>query len=208
MTSTEYNKILHDLHYEKACAVFKESCYREADFLRLNDFIVGIEVVPFTFRHYLLLDFKQSPFLGKQSEINEIKILDFLWLVSTEYVEKNKEKYQAFFDKHKAINYVEAYEGILSYLEEHLLDVDREGSTDKKNQQAPFFAWPAIIIDELAFQYGWTVEYILSLPVAQVFQLSRVIQCRLGLSKSFTNYLTDKVQSKIVQHITNKGKLE
>lgn len=208
MTTAEYNKILNDLHYQKACAVYKESCYREAAFLRLNDFICGIEVVPFTFKHYLLLDFKNSPFLGKQSDIDEKKILDFLWMVSTDFVEKNKDKYQAFVTKHKNINYVEAYEGIIAYLDEHLLDVDREASTDKKDQKAPYFAWPAVIIDELASQYGWTVEYILSMPVGQVFQLSRVVQCRLGMAKSFSNYITDKAQAKIVQHKANKGNVE
>ncbi len=131
--------------------------------------IDGLEIVQMSLRHYFILIGLDSPFLKSQPfTIADIGV--FLWVLSPDF--KLGEKHRDEFCKKVArLNVARAVSQIETYLEETFFDADT-AEVKAKKRYANFVAYQ---IDTYAKEYGWSAEYILDLPLRQIFQLNSAI---------------------------------
>ena len=167
-------------------AMYDESVIREGAFLNINHDINGVEVCPLSFRRYILLDFRNSPFLKQSRELTKEDVWEFIWIVSTEFElgkpsdDFVKRKMAAMADENGDINYEFLIKEVLRYLEDALLDLpdDSKKSATKFKNEIAETAWVAVYVVLLASEFGWSDEYILDLPMARVFQYVRIIESK------------------------------
>lgn len=175
-----------------------------------------------TLAHYSFLDFANNPIL-QGGDVELCHIIEFIWIVSTEFVPSNPVAYRAFIEKYSIqLNLDSAYVECNQYIRDALLDLDRSKTTNKKPNQRPYYAWMASIVDTLASQYGWTYEYIMhQIPIAVVLQMMRCIQQRMSMTAgdakevTFSNALSDipemelhnYINECVKRHNTSGGKI-
>ena len=123
-----------------------------------------------TLRHYFTLHGINSPFITGEDYLPE-DIAIFLWVLSPEYVPCQQAK-KDFFKKAIKVKIIESITQIAEYME--MIFADAEASSDKEtpSKYASFLAYQ---IDLLAHEYSWTIDYILELPLRQIFQLNSAI---------------------------------
>lgn len=183
--------------------VYKESAIREIAFLNIPIDICGVEVKQLTPYLFILLDFIKSPFLVNDRMPDEINIVDFLWIISTRFVENDKDKKAEFIkDIAVKLKYDEAIKGIYEYLNEAFIDSPAqhvETNNKLKKTNIPFYAWIAGYIDILSSEYGWLDNYIMNMPFTRIFQYLKTIEARkmaeLGKEPLLFNQYSDKVMT-------------
>lgn len=176
------NERIQALTKEYTDAVYKESCIREASFLNISSDICGIELNQFTSYHYLLLDFTGNSFLNNKSP-ELIDIVNFLWVVSKDFVEKDNEKKDEFIKtKCSTLDYEMVVKEIYQYIEDQtidMLDAFVDDSRPKQNDnKTPKHCWVTQYIDTIASEYHWSEHYIIHLPFARLLQYVKLIDSR------------------------------
>lgn len=154
-------------------AVNREQVNRELAFLPAPMPILGVPIRHFNARHHMLLAGCGNRFIcGGIPRPEDVAM--FLWFLSPDY--RTEPGYREPFveKKIKDLDYREAVLAILKYLDAVFQDWGSGGGGNEKQFTAPIAAF----IDVLAFEYGWTDEAILEMPLARVFQFLRRIQMR------------------------------
>lgn len=123
-----------------------------------------------TLRHYFTLHGINSPFITGEDYLPE-DIAIFLWVLSPEYVPCQLAK-KEFFKKAIKVKLLEAISQISEYMERTFADAEANNENEKPSKYACFLAYQ---IDLLAHEYSWTIDYILELPLRQIFQLNSAI---------------------------------
>jgi len=208
-----FDEQLKQLNYDRILAIRRESEIRETALLPMRFDLVNVEVNQFTPLHYILLDFANNPHISGEKVPTLDDTLQFLWVVSPEYKHKDGKAFSDFKEKYKDIDHPKMVEEIQEYLNYALLDLNvNNDATLKKNNKAPTYAWIVPYIDLVSSQYGWTDDYILSLPFARILQYCRCIESRLaagsGTNLSQPNKLSDIVTTEILDLLNNKAKAE
>lgn len=184
-------------------ALYIESCVRESAFLPITLDICGIEVKQYTMRHHILLDFANNPFVKGGVDFDKEHILEFLWIVSTDFEFKNAIKKMEFIAKQSSNLdddfYKYVYE-INEYLSNAFLDMNQLESVGAEVETV---SWIASIITTISSRFGWHDEYILDLPMARVSQYLRAIykdDCyKNGVTPTIVNKLSDPAKKKMIQ---------
>lgn len=149
-------------------AVARERNNRVFPLLGINDLINGIDVLPLTPMHLVLLEGCDSPFLYGRGDWSEKRIEQFLWIVRPEYT-TDKTVRDRFFSEHAGKFTPDTSQEILAYLDRHLQDAPANDAVSGESKS--YYSWCAALVDILASRYGWEIEYIMSRPVALLYQL-------------------------------------
>lgn len=123
-----------------------------------------------TLRHYFVLHGINSPFITGEDYIPE-DIAVFLWVLSPEYVPCKHAK-NDFFKKAIKCKLVASIKDIQEYMKMVFAEADATNENESPSRYASFLAYQ---IDLLAHEYGWQIDYILELPLRQIFQLNSAI---------------------------------
>lgn len=170
-------------------AVEKEREQRESPFSCLPEILCGIEVLPLSVWHMVILSGVKSPFIfGLDATITQAE--QFLWIVSPQYRAalwlKNwlspwfpklaasilARKKRAFAKVARRIQMSD--EDIISAIEMFVADCFREcASGDGDSFNPSYFCAPAAIVAELASNLHFTRPTILNLSIKEVFQYQR-----------------------------------
>lgn len=181
----------------------KEAFLRDLPFLDVTLEICGIEVKQFTPRHFILLDVGGSPFL-QGGKITAEAVAQFLWVVSVDYCGGDKSACAGFARKIVEVGFDDAVTQIGEYLDEAFFD--RPSSSSKSSAAVTSFL--ATLVDLIAGCYGWTREYILEKPFAELYQYVRRIQLRDNPSLALVNRFSDKVRRESVLEYLSKQRGE
>jgi len=188
---------------------YREAVEREADlraeaFLcngRLTDEISGVNCRPLTGQMALMLEACGNPWI-RGGMPDPVAAAQLLWIVSDQYAVNTRArdkfirrlclKWDIVDGEPKSFHYMEAVDGISRYIEESYLDAPSQPGRD-----VSFAHWVASIVDRLASEYGWSVEYCMSLPLRQVFQLLKQMTVRrTGKTTNVCNRLSDGVKAR------------
>ena len=120
-------------------------------------------------KHYFTLHGIGSPFIHTL-DFSPEDIAIFLWVMSPEYVPCKLEK-KEFFKKAIKVKMLEAIDQIKKFLEMTFADAD----TTKDGEPSKYASFLTYQIDLFAKEYGWEIEYIMELPLRQIFQLNSAI---------------------------------
>jgi hypothetical protein len=158
----------------------------------------------FTPTHYLLLDFKNNPILTGIGDITTDHIKEFLWIISVEYKQGDKEARDVFYQALDTL--IEAGEDFLSainvYLWKSFLDLTGGASERPIEKKEPDTRWVTDLIDLIAVNYHWKDDYILGLPLERLLQYRKAISARnmimAGKEPIVENRLSDPIISRIV----------
>ncbi len=187
---------------------YEQEQLREAAFIGATLLIAGIEVNLFTPYHYLLLDNIGSPFIKADRVPDESDVGIFVWIVSTEFVPKDETARSAFLKKIAAtMNFAEAIEDITEYLTKTYGDFPFPPNKENKLRREglfphiPFYSPVAGIVDGLSSEYGWEIDYILSMPYILIFQFMKAIAERRAEGKpvQLYNQRTTQLEIKILK---------
>lgn len=155
-------------------AVEHENTLRDAAFLEVPETICGIEVLPMTPRHFILLDAIGCPCVRGGTTSAE-EIARFLWIISPEF-----RTVKTWFDRRvrarfvrrcRKINVAEADKQIETYIEEAFQDSPGAQSGAAKVLD---WSWIAALVHQSAAHYHWSESDILNLPLKRLFQYSRI----------------------------------
>lgn len=122
-----------------------------------------------TLKHYFTLHGIGSPFIHTL-DFSPEDIAIFIWVMSPEYVPCKLEKKQ-FFKKVIKVKMLEAIDQIRNFLEMTFADAD----TAKDGDPSKYASFLTYQIDLFAKEYGWEIDYIMELPLRQIFQLNSAI---------------------------------
>lgn len=196
-------------------AVALEESVRRQAFLPCVHRICGVDVRPFTPRHFMILDEAVSPFLGHPGSISAEHVAQLLWVVSPQFLTPTlpvtlrevRAARLAFAARIRKVRYEAARRQLRDYLDHAFLDAPRGGGDDER----PLASTPAFLVDRFASAYHWPVEQldargqpipgagILDKPFAQLFQLSRLISLRTDPHFVAVNPLSDRVERECVR---------
>ncbi len=192
--------------FAKACR--KEASLRSLAFFPAPPLLCGVPVLPFTPRHFIILDQAGSPWFGHPSSDIAGEICQFLWVVSPGFVVPSRDcplaevrrRRKAFLGKvwptaRKRLASKCGAE-IDAYIEGALFDRDCGGGSDS-GPAAVHFA--ASLIDEFGAAYGWTADQTLDTPFAQLFQLRRARRLRQDADATLVNRLSDQVEKEVIR---------
>lgn len=149
-------------------AIDQAESWQAESWLNLTSEIAGVEVRQMTLNHFFLLDGIESPFLKNRS-FTPGDLGVFLWILSPDYKPCDKARNQ-FIKSIVNVNIAEAVNDISDYLTATFQDA--ETSEDNSKKYANFIAY---MVDMFAREYGWQTDYILNLPMRQIYQLATAI---------------------------------
>lgn len=176
----------------------EEDFWRDIAFTDVPLSICGLEVRQFTLRLHNLLSIARSPFLVGGT-IGPIDVAGALWAISLEnaggcfpFHAPTRAK---FLRRAAKISYGRAVRELHAYFERAYLDAP-QGEAGAPPATTCTAAW---IIDELLTAYRrMTIDEILDLPLALVFQLLRCIVLRAG-GRRQPNKLSDAEERRFVR---------
>ena len=134
--------------------------------------IDGIEVKELSLYHIHILDGLENNIISN-GDIREADIAQFLWIVSKEFKINDNKQRDKFIKKIADKNAYKLKIQINDYFNSglaHSRAMDNEQKEKRNN--AHFLAY---VVNTLASAYGWSIEYILHLPVNVVHQLVAVM---------------------------------
>jgi hypothetical protein len=213
MTLVEINTQLEKLQKDYREAVYRESAIREVSFLSIDLDICGVEVKQFTPKHFIFLDFLQSPFTTGKDTITIEDVIQFLWIVSKDYVDNSPQKKEEFSKKLLDKDLNKLVEEIDQYITDAFADRPPKMDMPKgKETQIPFFAWVCSYIDLLASEYGWLDDNVMNMPIARIFQYAKAIEARksymAGTKPCLMNNMSDNVKVQIRALLKQKNEME
>lgn len=149
-------------------AIDQAETWQAESWLNLTTEIAGVEVCQMTLHHFFLLDGIESPFI-KNKAFSPGDLGVFLWILSPDYKPCLKAR-SIFIKKIVSINIPKATQDINTYLTATFQDA--ETSEEESKKYANFIAY---MVDMFAREYGWQTDYILNLPMRQIYQLATAI---------------------------------
>lgn len=194
-------------------AVEKEREQRESSFTCLNEFLCGIEVLPLSVWHMVILSAVKSPFIfGREASITKAE--QFLWIVSPQYraaISLNNRlspwlpkiasyilarKKKQFAKITRCIQMADA--DIILAVETFVMNAFRDCAGGDSNSFNPsYYCAPAAIIAELTSALHFSRDQILALPIKEVFQYQRWLRGQRDPKSLFLLINeSDKVRSK------------
>ncbi len=149
-------------------AIDQAESWQSESWLNLKTEIAGVEVNHMTLHHFLLLDGINSPFI-KNKSFSPVDVGLFLWVISPKYSLCKKAR-QEFIEEIFDLSIGLAVQEITEYLTLTFQDAESTDSDQKK--YANFVAY---MVDLFGREYGWNIQYVLNLPMRQIYQLSTAI---------------------------------
>lgn len=154
-------------------AVEREQSGRDSAFVVETETLCGVEVLPFTARHYLLLDGCDSAFItgGLPTHADVARAL---WVVSNGFRPGDTRARDKFLRSIRKLSYGPAAVAIREYIDAALADSPAESGEGSPG----YVSWVTHYVDLLACEYHWSEREILNLPLRRLFQYVRRIQKR------------------------------
>ena len=159
-------------------AIESESRQRDIAWLNLTETINGVEVLPFTPNHFLILSriIPGSPFIcGGQPCETDVPI--FLWVVSPQFIAGNswraRVRRHRFVSRCRKLDFFKTCDAIAKYIDSAFME--GSGGDDRSKS---YFSCIASLVDSLASEYGWSEEQIRATSFKRLFQLFRSRQLR------------------------------
>jgi hypothetical protein len=153
-------------------AVQEEQRLRDRAYLDLPRFIAGIRVRPLTIELFNRLDAAGSAFVhGRSPTAGDVAV--FLWIVSYEWREirtwRDRLVRWRFFRKIREHKFCQSVLAIDEYIVNAYMDAPAAtGKSDPGRKK--YTSWNAVLIDEFAATYGWSIKEIQSIPLDILFQ--------------------------------------
>lgn len=147
-------------------------------FLTIPHDVGGVDLVPLTPRIWIDLHAARNGYVNPLDDSGNVSIYDalqFLWRCSVKYSPTNSKLRTQFNILCRPLVFVDINRAILSYITDSFSAKPLEDDGPKKENYA---SWPAVLVDVLASEYGWTEEYILNLPFSRLFQYWHRINAR------------------------------
>lgn len=160
-------------------AVAREQSERERCFiyslLPITETLCGIEVLPFSPFHFLVLQFSKSPFVVGGLPM-ETDIAKFFWCLSPRYVAPltvlgRIDRWRSA-RRCRRLKYRDTIESIHSFIDDAFADAH---GGPRISGEAICGA-SAAIVNSLASAYGWSIATILQLPYKQIWQFKNIIR--------------------------------
>ena len=170
-------------------AVTEERRRRERAWIGLVDDIGDVPIAPLTLRRFVTLAVLGNAYVTAGKAPTVADTVQLLWICSTDYRPDQRafETWAARTMKKAPI--VRLVAGIEAYLAAAFFDAN--GSDGAAPSTTPAWGWPAAWVDQFAREYGWTVDQVMDTPIAQLFQLERLLVKRIKPDSLFTNPLSD-----------------
>jgi hypothetical protein len=166
---TGKNKFLIKLFPEVEKAQKQVGQWQAESWLDLDFEICGLPIRQMCLRDYFVLHGIGSPFIHSEDFTPE-DIAIFLWVLSPEFVPCKMAR-KDFFKKAIKVKIIDAVDEIAKFMEMTFADAD----TTEGEGASKFANFLTYQIDLLAKEYGWQIDYILNLPLRQIFQLNSAI---------------------------------
>lgn len=183
-----------------AAAIEEEDSLREFAFTGWPEEICGVSVSQFTLRHLLHLFQIKSPFFyGGDPGPEDVAL--FLWIVSPQFRLGGDSARGEFYESIAGLGFSAAEQEIRSYIDR--AQFDRPSGGGGATPIASFFA---SVIHTLASEYGWSVSEIMDLPLAAIYQLTRLIAREHNPRRPFPNRISDRAKVEFTkQHLSKNG---
>jgi len=182
--------------------------------------ISGIDVHPFTPRHYLLLDAARSPLIGYPGEVLPEHVAQFLWIISTAFVlpshqmplREVKKIRAKFGERVRRVHYLPARKQIRAYIDEAWFDAPPVNHT---TEDAPHASFAATLVERFLPRPVATFDSrgqpiigggTLDTPFSQLFQVLRLMNRRADPDCFLSNPLSDRVERECVRRYFNRKK--
>lgn len=161
-------------------AVQKERELRDAAFLDVPEFILGVSVKPLTLDHLIRLNAVKSPFTigGRLSiETLPIDVCVFLWNISPEFREiadsgeqrkRDIAAHQRFVRSLRKLDFLKAIAAIDAYIDAAFFDAPKG-----TRGGISYYSWIASLILSVSKATNWDPEKIRATPVKQLWQYLR-----------------------------------
>jgi hypothetical protein len=182
-------------------AIEAEARQREGAFLRLPEFVCGVQVEPLTLRRFTLLNH-----LGIETAATWENMELFLWLMSPAYTPRNgwaRTRHQArcvwAFMRH-GVDVVHICAN--AWLAGQFQDAPGRSAA---GFQVDNTSGIARHVDMIASEYGWPIDRVLDLPLRVAFQLQREIQTRNSASRPTFFNPSDKVRTRWLQEMNGQS---
>lgn len=159
-------------------AMQRERDLRELAFVGHAEPIAGVAVVPLNLQRLNLLMVARNAYVtgGAPSPAHAAQ---FLWVVFVGFAPGDLAARDAFVRRVARLPWDDVDAGIRSYLDAALFDLtaDSGGAT---SGSAPVISWLAAMVDQIAREYHWSRDEILTMPIAEMAQYLRRIEQRAG----------------------------
>lgn len=166
----EYGKLI-------PAALAREQEIRATAFYEKTFTLAGFPCRALTLADYRLLTEAGNVFFsGRDNGDQMIDCGQVLWLLSVDFKED-----KAARDKFMARVFKSARKIVIKEVRDYLSSIwqDMPDYKIKDSGASPRWCYEASIIDSLAARYGWTIEYIMALPLAQVRAFLNIIHWEL-----------------------------
>lgn len=162
-------------------AVEREEFFRAAAFLRLNERLCGLEVLPLTTRHLLWLEVIESPFVtGAPIPMAEahLHVAAFVRVVTPGFNAFSWWRRRLFFRNYRRGMYGEkiAADAAVTAVKEYRDEAfgDRPARRGTHAAAASYWSTAAGMCHELCSNYSMSIDEALDVPLKVVFQLLKV----------------------------------
>lgn len=175
-------------------AVEREQSGRDAAFAVETETLFGVEVLPLTARHFLLLDGCDSAFVTGGLPLHS-DVARVLWILQPNFKPGDTRARDKFLKRIRKLlktpfGYSLAVAEIRAFIDDAFADSPASGGGDSPG----YVSWIAHYVDLLAHEYHWTEREILNLPMKRIFQYVRMIQKRYNVRALFIN-ASDRVRT-------------
>ncbi len=168
---------------------------REHAYLDITSTVCGVELLPLSLRHCVMLIAIGSPFLCGKRHPDAQDVINFLWLLSpqwrTEQIRHDRKQRIRFARKVGAFDADKARLEINHFIETAFLDSPPQASSSR---HVPKTSFVSSYVHTLAAHYGWSERHILEMPLACIFQYLRCISLERDPQCVLFNKFSDKVK--------------
>lgn len=158
----------------------------------IPDLVGRAWVVPMTLERLIVLESIEHPFL-KGDYATRDDVLNFLWIMSPEFVGGNPKATKRFFRRFWFRRIDE--DSLRDYLAEEFAN---EKQTSGK---VPDANWVAHLVDVFAHEYGWAENEILNIPIKRLFRYADAIVARHGENKVSFSPQADKLKHEYLKEM-------
>lgn len=194
-------------------AIARERFVREAAFLPVNESIGGFEVLPMTWRHFMVLRIMRSPLLTGE-DATPAELAAFLWVLSPEYTTDDRAR-DAFYKRCRVftmqrkprfqwqpkkwiadnvraqVTFGRILVEARRYIEESLQDCP--GKSKAGGFEIEYFSDAAWLCAHFGREFGWDDEQTLDKPLKRLWQYLKESSQHNGLKDPMFNP-SDKVR--------------